>query len=281
MRCMKKNPLETIKADESLKSFAVLLSRAIAKHPDILLELDKNHPIDIDGEGWKELYDELQDKENLAHFQKNLEESSREYDWDAINDVFTGWGRYGWITDVHLGKFGFWDQLPQTQEEADNKVLAIIDDNYLLEVRKELEEKTSNSTMLREAYFCYDNQCYFACASLLAAFIDGVLTSSPANSNSNNRKTGEGASKKILTELKKDDLFGLPGYFNLDLVNYYSFISTFFARANGFENEPASLNRNYLHHGMTNRAISQTDCIKLLIAYKKTIDLVAHDSGKE
>lgn len=278
---MKDNPLETLNADDSLKAFAVLLSRAIGRYPDILLELEKIRPLNIDGEGWNKLYDDLQDAESLKQFKENLEESSNTYNWSVINEAYAAWGRYGWVTDTHLGEFGFWDEIPPTQDEADNKVLGILDDTYLLELRKELEEKTSNSAMLREAFFCYDNQCYLACASLLTSFIDGVLISSPANSSSSNRKTGEGAGKKVFTEIKKDDFWGLPGSLNLELINFNSFISTFFARANGFENEPPSLNRNYLHHGMSNRTISQLDCLKLFIAYKKTIDIVAHDSRKE
>lgn len=210
----------------------------------------------------------------------NLDESASSYDWSTINKVFEGWGQYGWITDSELGKFGFWDDLPKTQEDADKKVLTAIDDKFLLSLREELEENTNNKEMLDEVFFCFDNHRYIACVSLLTSFIDGVLTSSPTNFTSKNRKTGDGASKKILAELKKDDMLGLPGYFNLELINYNSFISTFFAYANGFENEPSNLNRNYLHHGMSNRRITREDCIKLLIAYRKTLEIAKHDTAE-
>ena len=277
---MKDNFLEQVEADESLKAFSVLLCRYIAKNPSFLLELQQSRPLEVDGEGWKELYEKLQDETLLASFQMNLDESASSYDWSTINKVFEGWGQYGWITDSELGKFGFWDDLPKTQEDADKKVLTAIDDKFLLSLREELEENTNNKEMLDEVFFCFDNHRYIACVSLLTSFIDGVLTSSPTNFTSKNRKTGDGASKKILAELKKDDMLGLPGYFNLELINYNSFISTFFAYANGFENEPSNLNRNYLHHGMSNRRITREDCIKLLIAYRKTLEIAKHDTAE-
>lgn len=276
---MKDNPLKKMEAEESTKAFAVVLARYISNHPDFLFELDERRPIHIEGESWSKIHNGFDD-EGRIRFQKTLNEIASSYDWGPIESVFIGWGKYGWITDNRIGKIGFWDVLPTSQEAADQKVLSTIGEKYLLELRSELKERTSNAAMLDEAIFCFDNQCYFACASLLTSFIDGVLTSSPSNFSSNNKKTGDGASKKILTELKKDDMLGLPGYFNLELLNFNSFMGTFFARANGFENEPSSLNRNYLHHGMSNRRITREDCIKLMIAYRKTLDIAKHDMAE-
>ena len=274
---MKDNPLEKMETDESTKAFAVVLARYISNNPDFLFELDNRRPIQIEGESWSKIHDGFDD-DGRIRFQKTLNEIANSYDWRPIESVFCGWGKFGWITDNRIGKLGFWDILPISQEAADQKVLSEIDEAYFLELRNELKERTSNAPMFEEAVFCFDNECYFACASLLTSFIDGVLTASPSNFTSKNKKTGEGASKKILTELEKDDMLGLPGYFNLELLNFNSFISTFFARANGFENEPSNLNRNYLHHGMSNRRITREDCIKLFIAYRKTLDIAKHDT---
>lgn len=276
---MKDNQLDTFDGNESLKAFAVALSRCIAAYPDSLLEFHKRRP--VHGNGWLELYEALQDKDSLAHFSAKLEETAKNYDWSHIESVFVDWGKHGWVVDSHLGELGFWDELPNTVEEADQKILAKIDDAYLAKLRNDLESRTGNQTMLREALFCLDNECYYACASLLTSLIDGTLISSPYNDNTKNRKTGEGAGKKIINELIKDDFLGLPGLFNLEIKNFNSFISTFFERANGFFFEPSNLNRNYIQHGMSNRSITHLDCIKLLIAYRKTIAFAASSKPKE
>jgi hypothetical protein len=268
--------------DESMKAFSVLFSRAIAKNPDLMLEIEKVKPRGDKGNSWKDLYAIFQQEDKRTRFLQQLEEATSSYDWTPINDTFAAWGRYGWITDSELGQFGFWDSIPPTQEEADQKVIQTLDDQYLATLRKELSEQTSNNSMFSEACSCFDNQYFYACASLLTAFIDGVLISSSANFNSANRKTGEGASKKVIEELSKDDYWGSPGYFNLELINYNAFIEMFFARANGFEHEPQNLNRNFIHHGMSNRTISRVDCIKLLIAYRATIRMskLQNDTAK-
>ena len=219
--------------------------------------------------------------ENTAEVEPlTAEELAKGYDWSRIERVFSGWGRYGWITDVKLGQFGFWDHLPRTQKEADEKVLAAMSDRYLTQLREELTAMTSNPAMFREVCFCFDHECYFAAASLLTSLIDGVLTSTASYDGTEDRKTGKSAGRRVIADLVKHDFFGFPGYFNLEVRNYNAFISTFFACANGFEREPSSLNRNYLHHGMSSRTISREDCLKLLMAYRKPIAIAAHKEAQ-
>lgn len=265
--------LEQIEGHESIRAFAMLFARCIAENPDILLEIQKAHPIDAGGENWAAIRNDLQDDSIRTRFRKNLIEYANSYDWSPIEAVYIGWGKYGWITAFELVEMGFWDILPKSQMEADQKVLQEISEDYLLRLRSELEENTHNSAMFKEACFCFDHQCYYACSSLLLSLIDGVLTSTPSNIGGKNRRTGEGAGKKLIEKLTENDFFGSPGYFNLEIQNYKSFLATIFARANGFEDEPLNLNRNYLHHGMSNRTMTRADCIKLFIAYRKTIEL--------
>ena len=276
---MEENLLATMGENESLKAFAVILSRFIAKYPDALLEFQKIRP--VDGEGWLELYQDFQDKSVLERFSNNVENTARNYDWSRVEDVFVKWGEFGWVIDSHVGQIGFWDYCPESSDEADRKVLSKISDEYLVKLRSNLEERTSNKAIFEDILFCLDNHRYYACATLLASLIDGALISSPHNGNTSNRKTGEGAGKKIINELEKDDFLGLPGLFNLEIKNYHAFICTFFARANGFFTEPLSLNRNFLQHGMSKREITRTDCIKLLMAYRKTIALTSGNRAKE
>ena len=95
---MEENPLTTMGGNESLKAFAVILSRCIAKYPDALLEFQKTRP--VNGDGWLELYKDFQDKSVLERFSKNIENSARNYDWSRIEDVFVKWGEFGWVIDL-------------------------------------------------------------------------------------------------------------------------------------------------------------------------------------
>lgn len=255
---MRDNPLEQMDIKESEKAFIVLMLREIANNP--------NFQFGPPAQGKEEALND-----GRACFKKTLNEIANDYDWAPIESTFVGWGKYGWITDLAIAPVDFWDELPDSQEVADQKVMAKIDDRFLHGLIKYIEEKTSNMAMFEEACLCFGHQFYIACASLLTSLIDGVLISCYSNGNGKNRKTGEGAGTKLIEKLYEDDFLGLPGYANLEIKNYKSFLSTIFARANGFENEPVGFNRNYFHHGMSKRTISLEDCIKLFIAYRQTI----------
>ena len=132
-------------------------------------------------------------------------------------------------------------------------------------------KKTNNREVYNEAITCFDNRCYTACASLLVSLIDAELIRCKTSLATKNKKTGLKAGERVVKNVARDDMYGLPGLYHLELVNYESYINTLFARADGFVKEPKSLNRNYLHHGMSKRRVLKKDCIKLLLAYHKTI----------
>ena len=75
--------------------------------------------------------------------------------------------------------------------------------------------------------------------------------------------------------ISADSFYGSPGYLHLELINYKTCTGTLFESANGFRTEPDCLNRNYLHHGMSKRKVLKKDCIKLFIAYHKTLKLAS------
>lgn len=274
------NLLDKNDIDPSLKAFAVSLSRYIAQDPEFLLELERIHKVDVDGLGWIGLYQDLQDEDVAKRFSKNLNEKAAAHDWSDVESSYRAWGEYGWIADGTIARFGFWDKCPSTQVEADKLVLSKINKKYLEETIVSIHEKRHNVAVFSEACKCFEHKCYTACASLLISLIDGELISSKANWNFENKKTGSNANKRIVTDVSKDDNYGMPGFFHLELLNYESFINTLFERANGFDNEPKRINRNYLHHGMSKRKVLRKDCIKLLLAYRRTLNF-ANRNTKE
>ena len=262
---------KSIEADESLKAFALSLSRYIAKDPEILLLLDKTRNIKYYSEGWKELYETLQTSENLHRFKANISSVAQSIDWTNIENNYRKWGEYGWITYSNGQLIGVWDKCPDSIVEADRKALSFINKKIIGSICASIEKSSRNRAVFIEAYMCFERKYYAACASLLISLIDGELISSESNLSFKNKKTGKTAGDRMVSATIKDEMYGLPGLFHLELVNYEAYISTLFASADGFSCEPKRLNRNYVHHGMNKRKVLRKDCIKLFLAYDKTL----------
>ena len=265
-----KNVFSTSEANESLKAFALSLCRYIIKDPSILLDLEQRRKVP-GNITWVDVYEQLQDQKTKDLFAHNVYKDSEEYDWSDIEKTYVIWGRFGWITDNTFVPFAFWDTRPESLKEADRLVLKNIDKKRFWEYREETRTVAKNKSLFDEACVCFDNRCYAACASLLLSMIDGELIRSKANVKIGNRKTGLKAGERIVAEMSKDDHYGLPGLFHLNLLNFEAFISTTFEHADGFNCEPNHLNRNFLQHGMSKRKVLKKDCIKLFIAYRNTL----------
>ena len=276
---MEKNDVfEDPEIPESLKAFAVSTFQLAAKDPRILLLLKHADKNKYDTDFWGSLYEELQDSENLERFSNITHKISNAHDWSGIEESYQTWGSYGWTVGREIHQLGFWDKCPNSQVEADKKVLPTINKKVLSQIQIECLEKTSNIPVFDECCKCFDNKCYTACATLLISLIDGELIRSKANIAFTNRKTGAIASKRVITEVSKDDMYGLMGLFHLELINYEAFLNTLFERANGFEMEPKRMNRNFIQHGMSKRKILRKDCIKLFLGYRNILFLIWSNS---
>lgn len=269
---MEKQNLSEIEIEDSLRAFAVSLSRYACKDPSILLEVAKVTKNQDQAHAWEELYRDLQDPDVLSTFVTKTKKLTQSHDWSNIERTYRTWGMWGWITFDSMGKFRIWDNCPSTQIEADKQVLKNFKKCDLLECIDKIKAYTNEDKVFEEAYACFDNKYYHACASLLISLIDGKLISSRANCVLNNRKTGAIAGSRVITNISKDETYGEPGLFHLELVNYTAFIDMLFERADGFQTEPRNINRNYLHHGMSKRKVLRKDCIKLFLAYEKTLE---------
>ena len=263
---MKENILDTVEVDDTLKAFVVSFSRVIANNPEMFSIAFKEKKMPE----WADLAIELQNQTTSERFLQNVNDSANKYNWSVIEDTYRTWGTYGWVTNHLVVPYGFWENHPITQIDADRLVIRSLDKDKLSRLRLELLEK-NNSKICKEAITCFDNRCYTACASLLISLIDGELIRCKTLLSTKNKKTGLKAGERVVENIAKDDMYGLPGLYHLELVNYEAYINALFARADGFVKEPKSLNRNYLHHGMSKRSVLKKDCIKLLLAYHKTI----------
>ena len=263
---MSENLLLNFECDDFFKAFAVSFCRAAIETPELLLKVYEDQGL----VGYKELFEEFKDMSDSDYALQNINNYAKEYNWETIEKTCSKWGEYGWIANPHIVPFGFWGNFPNSQVEADQLVMRAIDKKQLFKLKSELFELTNDSRIFTEAMLCFENKCYTACASLLIALIDGELIRSSYLSNEN-KKTGARASKRVVEKVAKDEQYGLPGLFYLELLNYQMFINILFERANDFKKEPRHINRNYLHHGMSKRNVLKRDCIKLLLAYRQTL----------
>lgn len=261
----------SMEIDDSLKAFSLSLARYIAEDPSVLLLLDRVRKIESDPSGWTDLYEKLQKPEELSRFKTKLSLMALDIDWTNIEGSYRRWGEYGWITCSDGKLIGTWDECPNSNVEADKKALSVINKKRIEATCASIEKRSENRAVFFEAYMCFERKLYTACGSLLISLIDGELIRSKSNLSFDNKKTGKKAGNRMVHDTFKDEMYGLPGLFHLELVNYEACISTLFASADGFSCEPKCLNRNYLHHGMNKRKVLRKDCIKLFLAYDKTL----------
>ena len=264
---MSNNVLNKLDTDDVLKAFYISLCRMVAEDPNLLLELDETHK----SPEWKKLFDKLQDKEERRRFSEIINNDATSYNWQKIEETFCLWGEYGWITDHSIVPFRFWELRPKSQLDADRAAMRSLNNEKFSELKNELLEITSNRQFYNEAINCFNNKCYAACAVLLVALIDGELIRCKRSNTLENKKTGLIAGTRVIDGVTKNDMYGLSGFFHLELLNYKAYINTLFEKANGFKSEPNCINRNYLNHGMSRRKVLRKDCIKLMIAYRRTI----------
>lgn len=263
-----------IEVPDSLRAFTITAFRLIAKNPKLALYFAQECKNKEEISGWEELYDALKDPEFNARFSRNTELGAKCFNWSNVEASFCMWGKYGWVTDGQLMSVDLWSECPPNQVEADKFVLSRMKKLYMLEMYAEVEQLTANKKVFNEACDCFDSKLYTACASLLLSLIDGALIRAQEGKHENKR-TGAGTEKRVAEEVSKDSAYSLPGYFHLELLNYNAFIQTLFESGNGFKKEPDHLNRNYLHHGMSKRKVLKKDCIKLFVAYRKTLRLTS------
>ena len=248
--------------------YAALLLTVIAE-PNILDTFSKKDPNpQHNWENYKLLLDTEEAREQFAN---KVDEWINSLDWKKAESIMKTWGTYGWVLMPDIISVHYWESCPKSQEEADAIMMEHLDEDCLRHLFEDIVSISSQTDILNEAIQCFQNDCYTACASLLLSLVDGTLISSFANGQFENKKTGSNAGQRIIDATSKNYFFFVPGIFGFQSINFQAYISQLFERANNFSNEPAWVNRNFVHHGMSNRKIVRLDCIKLFLAYLQSI----------
>lgn len=170
------------------------------------------------------------------------------------------WGQCGW-TFIPSMPLDMLKNLPDTAEEANKLAIQYCSNEEIEKLFTSMEKQNLNKSDLQSAIFCYRNKQYKACALLMCSIIDSKLI---RLSKEDNRPVGERAVKKLKAKfVDSGEKILIEAMFVYNLLAY---LETLFAKAGGFKNEPETLNRNYIGHGMNLRPVRKRDCIQLFLA---------------
>lgn len=173
------------------------------------------------------------------------------------------WGEYGW-TLCPNAPFDCFDEFPASIEVANATMTPLCSKREMEQLFEELRGQRIKKEDLDAAILCYNNRQYKACALILFGIIDAKLIRKQKRGEKW-RPSGSAAAKRLREQFEGSDnekmLFTM-----LLCVNLFTCLETLFANAHDFKVEPATINRNFVSHGMTRRPVRQRDCIQLFLA---------------
>lgn len=170
------------------------------------------------------------------------------------------WGQFGW-THIPSMPINMFNTPPEDILAANKVAIKYCSTKEMDSLFDDMRKWNLNKKDLESAIFCYQNKQYKACALLLCGLIDSKLIRMRTEDN---RPVGEKAVKKLKAEY--DDSGEKCLAEALFVYNLLAYLEVLFSKAYGFKNEPDTLNRNYIDHGMNRRAVRKRDCIQLFLA---------------
>ena len=186
---------------------------------------------------------------------------------DEIKVSFERWGTFGW-TVIPTIPWKSYFEAPEDVKTA-NKIARKYCGN-MTSIFEEIENCRRIKRDYKEAKEAYVQKRYKSCALILFSLIDSCLIRCQDN-KSNYRPTGDKAVKAIKEKVSnnEDTLFGI-----MMLANYCACIEVMFENAKNFKNQPTTINRNFVAHGMLWRDVRQQDCKQLFLLYYNTLQIL-------
>ena len=181
--------------------------------------------------------------------------------------AYRKWGEYGW-TFLPDGPIDFFENIPDTQMEADKLALNYCTDNNMCKLYKMLRSTERISQVdLEEAIYVYEHKKYKSCVLIIFSLIDGALIrlqkDEDRRGKNKYRPSGKIAINNISERIKNHE-----NDYNISLfiwVNVISCLQKVFENGDDFKNQPEIINRNFLDHGMLERNVDKKDCLQMFI----------------
>ena len=171
------------------------------------------------------------------------------------------WGEIGW-TYLPSSWTNFFDEKPTEIKSANAEMMSYCNKQEMHELFECLKKSSVKKDDLDAAIYCYENGKYKPCALILFSLIDGKLIRNQGLT-AKNRSVGSGAVYRFKQKIESDEKRAF--YEILFDVNVFACLISFFKRYDNFKNEPEIINRNFVMHGMTGRAVRKRDCIQLFL----------------
>ena len=173
---------------------------------------------------------------------------------------FQKWGEYGWTRPLGAPPDFFFEP-PGSIEEANAAMRPLCSKTEVERLFEKLKGQKHRKQDLEEAIACYNDRHYKACALILFGMIDAKMIRKQG-CDLDYRPVGHKAAKRLQDRFERDNK-ETSFFVMLHYVNVFACLKSFFANANDFKDEPDTINRNFVSHGMARRPVRQRDCIQL------------------
>lgn len=190
----------------------------------------------------------------------------------TLRDAAKKFSESGWIipyyTSLEISRQSILQLSKETPEQIDDFMYRQFKKQCSREFRlliRSLKKLTfENPQYLSCALALYKKRQYLGCCTMILALIEQKMRSV--------------IGRRVRTVAKQSDMFikntfeafPLDGWERHPIGDFVEdalreLLSTYFASANDFSNEPSVINRNFLMHGMAIREYTDRDCIKLFL----------------
>lgn len=180
---------------------------------------------------------------------------------DELLESHIKWGEIGW-TYLPSSWGNFFDENPTDINSANKEMMSYFTKEEQQELFDCLKLSSVKKDDLETAIFCFENHKYKPCALILFSLIDGKLIRNQGL-QAKGRPVGNGAIKRFKEKIESDEERAF--YEIIYDANVLACLKAFFQGCPNFKDEPEIINRNFVMHGMTGRAVRKRDCVQLFL----------------
>lgn len=212
---------------------------------------------------------------NISEFLQSIHvpEISEERKKELL-ESYKNWGKYGW-TVPPFADIDCFNNCPNTLIEADKTALQYCSKADMKMLFSSIEEACVRKRDIREAIYCYNARQYKACALLLFSIIDSRIIRRQNKTAEEKYSVGIGAITKYKEAVKQQTTGSEKLFLSLSYQNLFSCLFTVFEDTADFTKKTTVINRNYLDHGMSYKAVRKKDCIKLFLLLYNLLEFIA------
>ena len=188
----------------------------------------------------------------------------------AIKEAYDEWGKLGW-TEFPFDKTKIISNHPVSKHDADRLAVEYFNDSRTVTFLSLVLEVSMDNEDVNSAIFCFKHQQYKACALLLFSLIDYSFSIFQESHTNNIGCSGAKKASTAYKSMLKDSSFIK---YILRYSGLFKALFAFYGNTDNFNSEETdTINRHFISHGYSSRAVTKYDCIKLFLAYYNLLNL--------